>query len=560
MRKAIQERLKQSRADREIDLINGTVLRYQANEQAKKLSLVAVRRQLADITKASSHDSSILLTPDILCSFLSVYDTRFIISSDPILRNVATSMINEIHAGIQQMRCVSVDGRRLGLKISTIESCTPLSDGDVKCRYEQDLLHEFLIALTFTNGLRQQIPNYQLCYAGIKTDSPEKKNRVEDEAIGCVNVCRHDTQQYVDYLLLEDFGEGSMTMLSALKTCSVEEFISWFLQLILALETGVIQFGFTHNILHPGNIIITRESETRKIKYLHANRGYIVKADSIAVMTNFELAHVKHKHLGSHSPLSETAIDENDSLIKNMSEHFGPIGYDNLGIYHNETRPFYDIYKLLMFSLHQLKKHNNAVYLKARKLSKIFGLTYEKDLANRLQTEYDLGFILNIEITDTERSMSIHDLLLLMVKEYPNLHQIFYEINNVNPVADFLSIKDCLDRVHGLQKRAIEMVKLHDPSAQATQREYDEFFVLVQQVKEDLWQKELTIYQSQIQQITTNISWYNANPSKEQYGLLEGSMISILGQYAILSAFDEKFGLSSTLVRPTFPAMDLHDH
>lgn len=356
-----------------------------------------------------------------------------------------------------------------------------------KPEYEQQLLHELFVMLLYTNRLRKLIPNFQLAYASLNLQRP--KIAIEE----CVGICPCNTTQTVDYLLLEKL--KGITMTEALKTCTIDDFLSWMIQLSLAIEMGVIHCGFTHNNLHTDNVIIRRLDTPTSIRYFHRNQLYLLKTSSVTVMVNFELAHVKHRYDGVVSP-NEAA---RASFVVNQSEHFGPVGFSHLGIYHNETRPFYDLYKVVMWSLKILQKHNNHgeddnVFLQARKASKFFGFTYERDLKKALDTEAKLGFIYSVTISDVERSRSIGDFLRHLLGEFPRYNKLRLANGSIfNPIdprggyldcsnfclldgrskvinhdevktgkldrLKFLGAQGCLERHQGLRKRAEELAK-----------------------------------------------------------------------------------------------------
>lgn len=407
-----------------------------------------------------------------------------------------------------------------------------------KPQYEQQLLHELFVMLLYTNRLRRLIPNFQLAYASLNLQRPQIA--IAD----CVGICPCNTSQTVDYLLLEKL--KGITMTEALKSCTVEDYLSWIIQLSLAIEMGVIHCGFTHNNLHTDNVIIRKLDFMTSIRYFHRNRLYLLKTSTLAVMVNFELAHVKHKYDGVVNP-DEAA---RASFVVNQSEHFGAVGFSHLGIYHNETRPFYDLYKVIMWSLKILQKHNNHgeddnVFLQARKASKFFGFVYERDLKKALETEAKLGFIYSVTISDVERSRSIGDFLQHLLGEFPRYTKLRQADGSIfNPVGSFggyldcsnfclldgrskvinhdeiksgkldrlkfLGAQGCLERHQGLKKRAEELArfvglvcqvdvqvkrqaecKRFTEEALEADKEFKDFKVLLEEGKFEIWKLTL---------------------------------------------------------------------
>lgn len=547
------QHLKNLRDDRERFFLQGSKLCFLHSEKLQsenrqigiqnpdKLDVVSRNTQLVDRLSqlsspeyyADSEEPTAQIRPvysnaQILNSMFCVYDITALFSED--LPEVTADKIKTIIHRINQSDDVIMamsdlrsnpTGRIIGddsidIKVSNLELCLlndKLKKDEVNaglCDVEEDLLHELFISFLYTNRLRKIIPNFQLCYAGLKaTKNNQTTNEEENEmTTNCVGLCPYNTTQTIDYLIQEKLDGVTMTM--ALRTCTLTEYLSWMVQILFSLELGVIHFGFTHNNLNPDNITITpiqpqnnpkgdneknKSKQTINIPYFHNNNLFIVKASSIAVITNFELAHVKHKYnvpANSNTPnnIPNSPIPDDELLIKNQSEHFGPIGFENLGIFHNETRPFYDIYKIVMWSLRILQKHNEAVFSNARKISKFFGFVYERKLNEALANEERLSYIYSTSISELERTRSIRDLFKLMIKEFPEMKTIVESVSSYNkvsvlkcdgfcPVSGFVSsdftngnknsdtnslrlfsLQDILERYHGLNKRVEELTRL----------------------------------------------------------------------------------------------------
>lgn len=381
---------------------------------------------------------------DLLHSIFCTYDVTATFSEDiplalardikTLIRRLHLSKDGTINQGDLPSGAVVDDGvNRIDpfeLKVSKLELCQlEQGNGSENCRFEQDLLHELFVMFLYTNRLRKIIPNFQLCYAGLKSRRPGLGGKELDrDRTTCIGICPCDTSQSVDYLLLERVPGIKMTQ--ALELCTIEEFLSMILQVAFALELGAIHFGFTHYNLHPDNVII-RSIPRTKVRYFHNNKMFLLETSSVAVLTNFEMAHVKHKYEGVVSAGDETARSE---FIVNQSEHFGAVGYDALGIFYNETRPFYDIYKLLMFSLRILKSKNKTVFKEARKAAKFFGFVYVVDLDKALDAEYKFGYLYSKTVSDKERSRSIRDFIALLFFEFPILHRL------LTPLEDYTDV------------------------------------------------------------------------------------------------------------------------
>jgi hypothetical protein len=517
--------MKTSRDEREQFFLQGAKLCYlakpqlQPNLELTEGKLEGIRSRLTELIDESQYvnpldgkltsRSKVFAEVEILDALFCTYDISAVFGEsipEDLAHDIKT-VLHRLHyspsgiiswEGLQRLTSEPItQNAHRSVEIFTLKVGSP--------EYPQQLLHELFVMMLYTNRLRKIIPNFQLAYASLNLQKPLTICGTDN----LTGICPCNTNQTVDYLLLEKL--NGVTMTEALKTCTLEDFLSWIIQLSLAIEMGCIHFGFTHNNLHTDNVIIRKLDSETSIRYFHQNHLYLLKTSTIAVMTNFELAHVKHKYDGVVNPNDAAR----SAFVVNHSEHFGPLGFTNVGIYHNETRPFYDLYKVIMWSLKILDKHNNAgkspsilmkdseddnVFLRARKASKFFGFVYERDLKRALDTETKLGFIYSLTISDTERSRSISDFLKSLLSEFPRYNKfrradsgllapselrlgyldctnfclldgrskvINYDQTNQGREEKmgkldrlrFLGAQGCLERYYGLKKRSEELAK-----------------------------------------------------------------------------------------------------
>lgn len=413
------------------------------------------------------------------------------------------------------------------LKMSRLEMCNRRHG---ECTYEEDLLHEMFISFHYTNRLRKMVPNFQLAYAGIKASSVplsatclniDKERTEETEALDAdqplippvsprgetkserpYGQCACDTTQSTDYLILEKL-EG-VTLSSALRTCTLDEYLNWLVQIVLALETGVVSFGFTHYNLHTDNIVVVPLDKPvpTKVKYWFRNQILLVPVSSLAVIKNFELAHVKHRFSSVRSSIPDETSNSEDAeigMIINNSEHFGAIGHEKFGIFHNETRPFYDLYKLIFWSLNITGRANHNVYQEIRKISKFFGYSLDRDLLKTLKDEEELGYMYSSTIGNQEKLRSLGEFFSFLLQTYPQLRSTFSTLESytdsttlhcdeycplnghqlaadenikTNPLR-FLGIRFCLERRWGLTKRVEELSRLSSQVCRAEVKDGD---------------------------------------------------------------------------------------
>lgn len=340
------------------------------------------------------------------------------------------------------------------VKVSDLEICKQKSN---ECSDKEDLLREFIITSNYTNKLRNSIPNFHYSYAGLKVAVP--KTQIDSEVKRCLVLCPCDTSNTIDYILFEKI--NGITLKDALKqkSVTVNDYLSWMLQIILSLEMAKFNFDFAHNNLTPENVILRKieddwiwKQKGKKfyLSYFHKNKIYYLKAKSVSVMVDFDLSRV---------------------------EDYGVEGYEKKGIFKDESRPFYDLYKLIMWTLRILQQSNRELYAEVKKIAKFFGLKYEKELDQLLDREEILDYIYSLEVTDLEKSRSIADLIEFMVGEFPQMKHIFidqaefYEQPDVldsstlklksgfqNVMDYFNDLEDVLFRYNGL-KRRVDLLK-----------------------------------------------------------------------------------------------------
>lgn len=347
---------------------------------------------------------------------------------------------------------------------------------------DNDLLHEMFVAFFVTNRLRKIIPNFQLCFGGMKAHSPQTSYL---DPLATSKTCPVDTLSKVDYLLLEHLDGKTLTEM--LPYASLKDYLSWFVQILLSLEMGVVHSGFTHNNLHPDNIrIVPTNSNAAKIRYFHHNDQWLLDANSIAVLTNFSMAHVKHSYDSVAQSDSKTpGLEIHETMVVNKNEHLGPIGMEEYGIHYNETRPFFDIYKLLMWSLRITQSVNRPLYEELKVLGGFFGHSTLDSLERVLNAEEPLGYAYSVEISNLERTRSLREVLAFTVanfsselsgmlakeSQYASANILScpryclldgYSVVTLNKstLLDGWGLREVLERLHGLKKRSKELKRL----------------------------------------------------------------------------------------------------
>lgn len=488
-RDVLREKLRNTRDAKEDFYLQGSRLHYSVKERIVPLD-PNLHLKLSSMRNQNDY------TPlEYIAAIFGAFDVTVLTSEDMNFKitDEIKVLIDRIHSG---------NGSRINLEDLTFSRKKAIKQPfELKISQGSDhLLHEMFVSFFVTNRLRKIIPNYQLCFAGLKAQTPNDIHVPLEQ-----HTCPFDTTNKVDYLLLENLDGISLTQ--ALKTATLNEYLSWFVQIILSLEMGVVHCGFTHNNLNPDNIQIVpveqstsslfktndggeKDRETIKIRYFHNNEQWLLDASSIAVIKNLETAHVKHKYdvaIQKTEESDEAAVQE--MMIVNRSEHFGPVGFEGFGIFYNETRPFMDIYKFLMWSLRITQKFNRALYQEIKILGGFFGHTTLPSLESALDAEEHLGYIYNTEISTLEKSRSLRELLAFAISSFPKElsgmlakessyasatilscpnYCLLDGYESINMTSNFdekmvlenWTLREVMERLEGLKKRSQEMKRI----------------------------------------------------------------------------------------------------
>jgi len=355
---------------------------------------------------------------ELLDAILCLYDSILLLPEYGSLSQNFKLLVDNIYKGnfVENLDAFTI-------KISSLELCR-IEKGLAKCKNEEDLLHEYFVGSLFLNKLRFMVPNYHITYAGVKlTSNPDCIVSEED----CLGICPCDTEQTVDYILYERF--DGVTLSEMLKICTLKDYLSWLIQILLSLELAHLQFGFVHNNLHTDNILIrlinkdmdwiwpsnllkkdpeaARET-TCYIKYFYNGKIYYVKCKSIACIINYELAHVEKL----------TYTQEGEYIIEKI-EDFNPKDYETYRI-ENDLR--FDIYKLVMWTLRITYDNNRILFDQIKSLGKLFGFVYQHELLKVLKDISNPKDLPNLSISEAieflQKEFSLTNNILIPEKQF----------------------------------------------------------------------------------------------------------------------------------------------
>tara|TARA_R110002072_G_scaffold45565_5_gene126866 strand:- start:53853 stop:55925 length:2073 start_codon:yes stop_codon:yes gene_type:complete len=225
-----------------------------------------------------------------------------------------------------------------------------------------------------TNQLRSQCLNYAQILGGFRCGPPryDKLTGKIDQLCGLDGV---DPAQYVNYVIYEKIVGPDMA--KAVTQMNKNFFIVNILQLAMALEIGQTNNGFTHYDLHNENVILRPvnpdapdSGEVAYIPFEMDGQTIYILSSHIPTIIDFGRAHVQ-----TPSPAEEkrTGIE---------AEHFGYYSSFALeyGIYGDEARPYYDIFKIIGFMLYSMADKNPSVFEEVWPIMKFFGMNNREDV------------------------------------------------------------------------------------------------------------------------------------------------------------------------------------
>ena len=269
-----------------------------------------------------------------------------------------------------------------------------------------DLVHEYVVG-SHLNRLRASIPSFAGMLACVR--GPPPKISPTGEVLNW-----HDTEKdgsrHVPYVIYENIAP-SITMAEYVSTGDTFEFISGYLQVLLALMIANYDFDYTHYDLHSKNVL------ARRISHM----GF---TDSSAFQIKFPLPNGEDYYIKSNVVM--TIIDYGSNFIKITEPEFGdqPIGFgiDTVDLitvaqFPNHSWYLYDPYKLLMFCMKNANSAGNKQVLEiGEKIFRFFNKT--EDMVDCITKQYPQRYALPYT-TETVKytMMDLFNHILQNVKE-----------------------------------------------------------------------------------------------------------------------------------------------
>jgi serine/threonine protein kinase len=245
-----------------------------------------------------------------------------------------------------------------------------------------DALHEYFVGAFGTNKIREKgVPNFAYLY-GFFSCSPPVLSQSGRVLTWCTK--NHPTGGYI----VQEKIPG-ITLKQRIPTLGAKEFINLFVQIVLALREAQ-EVGFTHYDLHTSNVILRKLPETSAIEYAGENgEKKILLTDTVATLIDYGFAHVEVQ-----------------------GKHYGYFFASQGNVDPKVAFPLHDVFKLLCFSLYEMKRAGNDAYSRLLPLLSFF---VKGDLDRFIRKGRDSLYALpNNEDT---RSFTLDDFLAFLHKK-----------------------------------------------------------------------------------------------------------------------------------------------
>jgi hypothetical protein len=273
---------------------------------------------------------------------------------------------------------------------------------------EDGLVHEYFVAVTCLNALRRRCPGFMYAFEAFRCSAPIIKGKQ------VLSWCKPSGPS-VNYVVFEKISPGK-SIADLMPTLSTKEYISYFIQLCFNEMIAVETCSWTHNDAHAGNVL-PREVKGAKGRWfwvpfvLAGGRVVYVQSNRVPTFIDYGRAHVKYqgKHYG----------------------YFAEVLLKEIGLYPDQCRPLYDMYRLLGWSLWACLGDDGKGFASQgarelfRGLQPLFSFfrdvtSYPQYLAT-VRREVDTYYTYSVRITQAEKDSSLQDLLAHVEEQYPEI-------------------------------------------------------------------------------------------------------------------------------------------
>lgn len=241
--------------------------------------------------------------------------------------------------------------------------------------HNDDLAHEAVVGYALA-PLRALIPNFSWVYGVLRCSIPILTDGDKKLSTWC-----EDVNNPVTYVVYEKV--PGLNLKKYIRTCTGEEFLNVFLQIIFSLIMAENYCGFTHYDLHWDNIIVRPLKEKADIIYDLGDGIRVLNTNCIA-----------------------TFIDYGFSRVEFDGRTSGRYGFEGYSIYGDKSYIMFDIFKVLCFCCSTLESGNNKAYRTSRDLLRYFTneepLTFLGELGGKYGIQYSLPYQLGNLYSSTD--------------------------------------------------------------------------------------------------------------------------------------------------------------
>ena len=185
---------------------------------------------------------------------------------------------SQINSNITELKTITegVQGKIYTAVFKNIRDAIVLKQS--KRDNDNEIIHEFFVALVALNRLRELIPNFMYIYGTFHCGDPKEGK----------GWCDQKTENQKTFLICEKI--SGKLLPNSLFNCNIEQFLSYLLQIVGALQIAEEQFSFTHYDLHGGNIILRDHT----LPYFYIKyQDIFIKTDKIATIIDYGLSSIK---------------------------------------------------------------------------------------------------------------------------------------------------------------------------------------------------------------------------------------------------------------------------
>lgn len=267
-------------------------------------------------------------------------------------------MNNRVRMYLHNLRQIGGESAEGYALIADLESAENMMVVKVSRDPQNDnLLHEAIVGLYGTNKLRRYIPNFAYVYGAFKCSPP----LIDPETKKVATWCLHN-ENAVNYVLYENIAP-SITARKYLQSCSGQEFVNMYLQVLYAERLALKLIDYTHFDLHTENVLLRKidyDGEFQ-IAYETENGKEYITTRNVPTLIDYGFSHIKIP-----------AVIEDGKVVKEEM-HSGVSGFTPYFIYPDHSWIMHDMYKFLLFCLNDaIRANNTSVIFEASKIFRFF--------------------------------------------------------------------------------------------------------------------------------------------------------------------------------------------